>query len=247
MKRYFTLTYLSMLALFLTGTGLMAQRFDAGKITESLWMEMETAPGAYHRAYVLLADRIDPRAMEADFRSRKAPMEERVYELITALQARAQATQPALQAKMRSLPGIRKESFHPLWITNIIYFEGTVEAIHALSLDPTVAEVGLNARVEFERAEEEICLMPSESNSTERGLSAIGAPQMWAMGYTGYGRRALIIDTGQDYVHPALHNQFLYHNRNINEAWRGNTEPEDCDNHGTHVTGTVLTALKKTP
>lgn len=213
---------------------------DAGKITPSLLAELEAAPGAYQRAYILLAGRVHPREMEVEFRLRKAPIEERVYELIAALRAKAEATQPAMLAKMKGLPGIRPESFRPLWITNIIYFEGGREAIATLSLDPAVEEVGLNGKVEFERKAGEICLVPAEPNSTERGLIAIGAPQLWAMGYTGYGRRALIIDTGQDPTHPALHNQFLYHYRDIGETWRGNTAPEDCDNHGSHVTGTVL-------
>ncbi|MCB9266150.1 MAG: S8 family serine peptidase [Lewinellaceae bacterium] len=241
MKRHFTYLALFFIFLFLPGRKpLFAQLMDAAKITEPLLLEMEAAPNAYFRAYALLADRVNPREMEGDFRRRKAPIEERVYELITALQSRAEATQPALLAKMESLPGIRPESFQPLWITNIIYFEGTREAIAALSLDPAVGRLGLNEKVVFEKVEEEVCLSPPEPNSVERGLQAIGAPQMWAMGYTGYGRRAMIVDTGQDPTHPALHNQFLYHNRNIGEAWRGSTGPEDCDIHGTHVTGTVL-------
>ena len=219
---------------------LFAQSLDASKITESLLLEMDAAPDAYHRAYVLLSDRIHVREMEADFRLRKAPIQERVYELVTALQAKAETTQPAMLARMQALPGVRKESFQPLWITNIIYFEGRREAIEALSLDPAVEQLGLNEKVEIERAEGEVCLTPTESNSVERGLVVIGAPQMWAMGYTGYGRRAMIVDTGQDPTHPALYNQFLYHNRDIREAWIGNTRPEDCDLHGSHVTGTVL-------
>ena len=49
---------------------LFAQSLDASKITESLLLEMDAAPDAYHRAYVLLSDRIHVREMEADFRLR---------------------------------------------------------------------------------------------------------------------------------------------------------------------------------
>ncbi len=241
MRRIVTHLFLLTLTLPFFGLNrLMAQRQDPGKISSSLMQEMEAAPGAYYRAYVLLSDRVDPRAMEEEFRRRKAPMKERVYKLITALQNKAETTQPAMLAKMESLPGIRKENLKPLWITNMIYFEGNREAIAALSLDPAVEELGLNAKVEFERAVEEACPSPAGVTGVERGLEAIGAPQMWAMGYTGYGRRALVIDTGQDPTHPALHNQFLYHNRRFSDTWRGITDPEDCDGHGTHVTGTVL-------
>lgn len=233
------LPFLILLLCFSGGNNLLAQSPGAGKITESLWADLEASPDAYHRAYVLLADRVHPREMETDFRRRKAPIKERVYELLTALQAKAEATQPAMLARMQRLPGIRKESLQPLWVTNVIYFEGSRDAIAALSNDPAVEELGLNEKVEFEKAAE-LCLAESENNSAERGLAAIGAPQMWAMGYTGYGRRALIVDTGQDPAHPALHNQFIYHNRDILESWRGNTNPEDCGYHGSHVTGTVL-------
>lgn len=241
MKRIFTHPFLlTLLFCFLAANALLAQRWDAAKITEPLLTAMEAQPEAYHKAYVLLADRVHPREMEAGFRALKTPIKERVYQLLTALEAKAEATQPAMIARLKSLPGIRQESLQPLWITNIIYFEGTTEAIAALSLDPTVEELGLNEKIEFERVAGEVCLAPTELNSRERGLGVIGAPQMWARGYTGYGRRALIVDTGQDPSHPALYNQFIYHNRDISEAWRGNTDPEDCDSHGSHVTGTVL-------
>jgi len=236
-------THLSLLAFILFCfpiAPLMAQAPEAGKISASLLSEMEAAPDAYYRAYILLADRVNPREMEAGFRLNKAPLQQRSYELITALQARAEATQPAMLAKMKSLPGIRNGSIQPFWITNIIFFEGRSDAIAALSRDPAVAQLGLNEKIEIEGTVGEACISEPMENNVERGLRAIGAPQMWAMGYTGYGRRVLIVDTGQDPSHPALNNQFLYHYRDIGEAWSGNSVPEDCDSHGSHVTGTAV-------
>lgn len=241
MKKFYILfSPLAVVLCCLNATLLSAQPLDAGKLTPPLLMEMEAAPDAYYRAYALLAGRLDPREMEAEFRRDKLPLQQRAYELITALRARAAATQPPLLARMERMEGIRKESLQPFWITSIIFFEGRRDAIAALSRDPAVARLGLNEQVEIEGIDGQACPSEPMENNAERGLQAIGAPQMWAMGYTGYGRRALIVDTGQDPGHPALNNQFLYHYRDIDEAWAGNSAPEDCDSHGSHVTGTIV-------
>ena len=73
---------------------------------------------------------------------------------------------------------------------------------------------------------------------------------MWAMGYTGYGQIAFTNDTGIDPTHPALasrnrnfyvpKNQTWFEIDSINFLPTGNFEPYDCDDHGTHVTGTIL-------
>ncbi|MCB0594333.1 MAG: hypothetical protein KDD28_09605, partial [Phaeodactylibacter sp.] len=59
------LPFLILLLCFSGGNNLLAQSPGAGKITESLWADLEASPDAYHRAYVLLADRVHPREMEA--------------------------------------------------------------------------------------------------------------------------------------------------------------------------------------
>jgi bacillopeptidase F len=80
-------------------------------------------------------------------------------------------------------------------------------------------------------------------NGKEPGLIAVQAPQMWARGYTGKGRRALLMDTGVWPQHPALRGKFLGHRLGLDQAWLAYDEPIPADksgNHGTHVVGTIL-------
>lgn len=208
------------------------------KIRPDLWAEMEAAPQAYHRAWLMLSRQVDVPALEADFHRRGASLEERSFELINALKAEAAATQGELLARMQGMPGL--EGIRPVWIMNAIFLSATAEALLELSRHPAVAWIDVDSPVIFENEAATFSPAPLSLDNVENGLRAIGAPEMWAMGYTGYGRKALVVDTGQDPSHPALHNQFAYHHRPLSQSWRGGGTPLDCDNHGTHVTGTVL-------
>lgn len=78
---------------------------------------------------------------------------------------------------------------------------------------------------------------------SEIGLAAIGAPQMWAMGYTGRGRLAYSVDTGIWPDHPAIKNQWKGHRFPMEECWLPwdrLTPGDKLSSHGTHTTGTIL-------
>lgn len=215
---------------------LAQQGYD--KISPALQAEIEVSSEELLPVLLLLADRVDVPALEADFRRRKASLETRSYELITALQAKAAATQPAVLAQLSAMP--RVERIQDFWIMNAIAFHAPAHVILEISRHPAVEWIEIDSPVYIEREEETFTAAPPAFNNIETGLRLIGAPQMWALGYTGYGRKALIVDTGQDASHPALLNQFAYHHQPLNHSWSGQTAPVDCDNHGTHVTGTVL-------
>ncbi|RMG73712.1 MAG: T9SS C-terminal target domain-containing protein [Bacteroidetes bacterium] len=71
----------------------------------------------------------------------------------------------------------------------------------------------------------------------------VGAPTFWALGYTGQGRRLLVIDTGIEGTHPALHTNYLGRFRPAAQVWHnptGDSIPWDCSGHGTHVAGIAL-------
>lgn len=242
-----------------------AQGLRLEKISESLLQRMQEAPDKHHTIGILLADQVDLKAMEAYLAAKKATLEERAYTVITSLQQKALQTQPALLGRIEKMRGIELPSVEPFWITNAIYLNANAEGIAALSQDPAVAMLDLYQVPELhdgEAADSDFRSRPPSSvwdslrslpnsdfplptsnvqeNRTERGLVAIGADQMWRMGYTGYGTRALIVDSGQDGSHPALHNQFLFNQRPINLAWPNSQGPYYCGDHGTHVAGTIL-------
>ncbi len=231
--------WLLALGLLLSWSGLSAQ--DWSKITLELQDQLEVPPAAppYYKAYVLLADRVDIRALEAEFRAQQTPVDERARQVARTLQEKAAATQPAVTELLERTPGVEAASLDARWISNMIFFKGTRAAILQLTQHPGIASIGYNAPVEWEEAEQAPVPPPPSPNGIEPGLAAIDAPGMWAMGYTGYGTRALIVDTGTDPGHPALTHQNLYNLQPGSTTWAG-TDYLDCDGHGTHVAGTVL-------
>ena len=84
----------------------------------------------------------------------------------------------------------------------------------------------------------------------EWNITRVGAPDVWAMGITGQGMVVADNDTGVQYDHPALVNQYrgnlgggnFDHNYNWWDAWGGTPSPTpvDYDGHGTHTMGTMV-------
>jgi len=84
---------------------------------------------------------------------------------------------------------------------------------------------------------------PEVVNGREPGLGAIQAPLLWARGYTGKNRRAMLMDTGVWPQHPAIKGKFIGERLGLDQSWYAYDEPVPADkigNHGTHVIGTVL-------
>ena len=235
--------WLFLFALALPSFTAMAQGLNEDILTPDLQKSIEENPNGIHSVYVAFEDIVDVRALENELISRNASVDERAYEIITKLQAKANEVQPEFLSYLNRLDGIDKATIHDFWIANVVFFEGTTEAIAKVSNYPGLERININWPIEFYDVEQENkgTLAPTSFNTTETGVEAIGAPEMWAMGYTGYGRKVLIVDTGEDPYHPALHNNFSYHNRSLDESWASPNGPHACeDDHGTHVTGTAV-------
>ncbi len=151
---------------------------------------------------------------------------------------------------LNSSPYVEPGSVKSYWIANAIMANAKKEVIWELSQNPEIEWIGLNpANLVIHKTEDSPPPPVLSPDGIEPGLAAIDAPAMWAKGYTGYGQLSMIIDTGIDLLHPALNNQYRGHDVPVQETWyevnsflnpTGNYTPYDCDDHGTHVTGTVL-------
>lgn len=216
-----------------------------GKIDPALAQRMAADPAAYQEVILDLADQVDTRALLAAFEAEQTPLDVRSYQVITQLQAKAAATQPVVLARLQQLAGTDAASIYPVWIVNSIFVRANAAAILRMADWPEVSELVWNAPVEIEQPTSRE-LAAAGPNGKEPGLSAIKAPFMWDLGYTGYGRKALVIDTGNDADHPAMVDNFWGHQVPIQQAWNGSKLPEDCAEHGTHVTGTVCGLDRKT-
>lgn len=213
------------------------------KTDARLVAEFKVKPTAYHDAYLVLEDQADLESMNADFKKRNVPVRERQLATLKALTEKANATQPAILAKLRNMPGINPESIKPLWIVNLIRISGTPAAIEQIAEMQEVNFVSKTIEAKpssFEKIEM-VNAAPPTPNGRERGLEVINAPALWKMGYTGYGTTVMIFDNGSDPEHPALRSNYKYHNEPQEEVWFGSDDlPFTCGAHGAHVAGTVL-------
>ena len=132
-------------------------------------------------------------------------------------------------------------SVKPHWIVNVVGFSGTPEAIAAAAARPEVQAINLDLAWVTE-ADASTAVAVSAPDGAEVGLGAIGAPAMWAKGYTGFGGISLTADTGVDPYHPALNHKYAGHDGRPGPWFTSEQYPEaaDCGDHGTHVTGTIL-------
>ncbi|MDX1908801.1 MAG: S8 family serine peptidase [Bacteroidia bacterium] len=159
-------------------------------------------------------------------------------DLIEALRDQASA-QPTILRWLESLPGVVPGSIRPLWIVNAIFLRADPETVAGLSHHPAIRRVVWDAPVFPDETDDAAMLLPPVPNGREPGHTLIQAPALWRRGYTGYGRKVLVIDSGIDAQHPALSRQYLG-SRGWYDGLQGTTQPYACDDHGTHVLGIIL-------
>ncbi len=223
----------------------LAQQAANPKITATLAQQLQANPSLSHEIIISLTDYVDARELLIRYENEKTPLEQRSVEVITLLQQKANATQPTLVSRLDYLPGVEKGSTAQVWIINAIYCRANAEAILRIADWAEVGEVSENYALENEYGVNPVSSV-SSPNGSEPGLRAIKAPFMWNKGYTGYGRKGLIIDTGQDGDHPALICNFWGNVVPKDQAWHGSKWPEDCADHGSHVAGTIVGLDRKT-
>ncbi|WP_273852181.1 S8 family peptidase [Guptibacillus spartinae] len=87
----------------------------------------------------------------------------------------------------------------------------------------------------------------TETNSIEWNIDRVGAPEVWNMGIDGTGTVIANIDTGVQWDHPALMEQYrgysaegVDHEFNWFDAVSGEEAPYDDIAHGTHTMGTMV-------
>jgi subtilisin family serine protease len=144
--------------------------------------------------------------------------------------------------------------FRPYWIANMIWVRGDLQLAHSLALRPDIARIYANPQVALDLplARPPIPL-PGMEGEIEWNIRQVGSPLVWRAGYTGQGVVVAGQDTGYEWDHPALKDQYLGWNGSTadhNYAWHDaiheNTgspcgadslEPCDDDGHGTHTMG----------
>ncbi len=220
---------------------LTAQDLNPGSIDAGLMSEIKNSPeNAFHEVFVVLKDRVDPDAFSTDFLRSNDSRAQQVSRLIQALQTKAQVTQAPVLEHIRMSGDADQSQVIPYWIANMVFVRAKKGLIAELSQRADVSWIEKNEILEHEGVAGAAPPAPPVPNGREPGLTAINAPALWALGYTGYGRKILIVDSGQDPNHPALQSQFAYNYFSITSTYLSSSLPDYCDPHGTGVASAAV-------
>ncbi len=213
----------------------------------------QAAPDATLRVIVVLPEQAAPEQIAL---SAATPAEARPR-LVTALQAVAARTQTPLLAYLDAAWASRQvESYTPFWIFNGVAVRARPSAIRALAARPDVAAIYLDhwRRWVPTHPTNQLTNQPTNQLTTqptpEWNISRIRAPQVWAsLGISGTGAVVAGMDTGADWLHPALQANYRGYNphgpANHTTSWYdatgvGALYPVDGHGHGTHTLGTAV-------
>ena len=178
-----------------------------------------------------------------------------VYETLKAHAARTQAPLLAAIQRLR-LPHMG------YWIVNTIWVRGDLESIQQFALRPDVARLYANPQVQFAAPEPSLpelgtSQLPAAPATIEWNLLKINADDVWASGTTGQGVVIGGQDTGYQWDHPALINQYrgwngasadhdynwhdaIHSNAGFNRCGFDAVAPCDDHGHGTHTMGIMV-------
>ncbi|MCI1642582.1 MAG: carboxypeptidase regulatory-like domain-containing protein [Actinomyces sp.] len=211
------------------------------KLTDAVRSELTADQAADF--WVKMADRADlsPATGIAD-------RTERGQYVVDRLKATAQDSQADAIDSLKKA-GADYESF---WISNRILVKGgDLTLATQLAADPEVKEIHETTTADKPDPFDSKTATASP-DTVEWGIAETGAPEAWAMGVTGADITVASVDTGVQYDHPALVNQYRGNNGDgtfTNDYnWfdvSGRCSGAPCDtagnlSHGTHTMGTMV-------
>ncbi len=129
-----------------------------------------------------------------------------------------------------------------LWSINGFSATITAESLDMLLENENIGQITLDRVLELPDIE----VTETEPDLPQWGLEKINAPDVWGeYGIDGEGVIVGIMDTGVDWTHPALRNNYLGRDGNHEIAWadfsgHNYSVPSDGHGHGTHVAGTAV-------
>ncbi|WP_121641429.1 S8 family peptidase [Virgibacillus sp. Bac330] len=145
------------------------------------------------------------------------------------------------------------ETFQSFHIVNGMSVTATKKIAEKIASYPEVEKILPNEErklfeVTVDKEEKQI---KAENENVEWNVERVGAPSVWDMGFDGSGIVVASIDSGAQWDHPALQEQYRGYNSETGEvdhaasffdATAGEEEAYDDHSHGTHVTGTMVGA-----
>lgn len=223
---------------------LLCSCFAFGQLSNRLEEKMREGGDTYIPVYIEFVSSVSLEALNAEFNREETPLNVRVRLVNRLLMKQAQRSQASAKRLLEDVESSMLKSSTSFYISNIMVLEAKPQLIIALSRLPEV--------VYMDWAGDDLLphdpIIAGTTNKTkaingiEPGLSAINAPAMWALGYTGRGRKVYNYDTGVWATHPAFKDRFLGNFAPLSEAWYGlqyDYPDGRISNHGTHTLGTI--------
>jgi len=216
---------------------------DITKVSARLQGRLSSAePTEQFDISILLSDRVAIQKLDQQLYTQRASIGFRARTVIAALKNKAAETQVSLMDYLESDTGVNTGTIRSFWVTNVIFCTASAEVIERIALRPDVDVIDLNVELLLDDFEIGTGVSTKKSvGGHEPGHDAIKAPEMWAMGYSGYGRKVMSLDTGVDPYHSAISSHFDGYYHSLSQSWyvlgRQPEMPTDCNGHGTHTVG----------
>jgi serine protease AprX len=163
-----------------------------------------------------------------------------VYQSLTAL---AERTQKPVITELERL-GV---SYRTHWIANMIWVRGSLATVQLLAQRSDVAHLYANPAIALD-VPVKVLASGAQPQAIEWNITQVNAPAVWSLGYSGQGVVIGGQDTGYQWDHPALKNQYrgwdgvtVEHDYNWYDATASpSSTPIDPHGHGTHTMGTMV-------
>lgn len=218
--------------------------------SEKIYPSLLTQSRTQEKSSVLIVMTEQADLSAAKYIKNKTRKGEFVYETLKNF---AETNQAEVRKMLAEMPDVHYRSY---FISNVIAAELTPGQMEEIAGYDKVAQILPNEllKIDIPIVEEN----ELTNRAVEWGISHINSPSVWALGYTGQGVVVGGQDTGYEWDHAALINQYrgydpetmnADHNYNWHDAIQsavGNPcptpSPYPCDdnNHGTHTMGTMV-------
>ncbi len=168
---------------------------------------------------------------QADLRRFQAlPREPRRQGVVEALRAAASAGQAGIRSHLRQRQTAGQVTrVRPLWVVNGLSVTATPEVIQALAARPDVAEI----------VPDEVPVVPA-ALPAEANVAAVGAPDLWSLGFQGQGVVIATLDSGVDLSHPDLASRYRGGTNSWFDPYGQHATPYDRTGHGTWTAGVLV-------
>ncbi len=222
-------------------------KWEEAPIEPELFQILEQAtPDEIVRVIVHLREQTDLEAAVGGARGAKATRSH----LVSTLQATATRSQASLRAYLEEAQAAGLvESYTPFWIFNGIALRARPSVIRTVAAHPSVATIRLDHYRQW-ISPQSPNLESSNPQSIEWNIDRIRAPQIWSsLHISGTGAVVAGMDTGVDWLHPALQTNYRGYNPhgppNNTYSWHDSTDggalyPVDGSGHGSHTMGIIV-------